>query len=160
MKKQSLTFTLSHAKEKDGTPLQPIAATVPGAVQLDYAKALDYAPYYFGVNFRQFDWMEDEYFFYDTSFEFTLNEGETAQLCFDSIDYRYEISIDGDVIFEGEGIFTPIKTAKSGSVPVTSDSLTLTDTLFSQAESRESSSLQATTFTLQQLKKRSTSLTT
>lgn len=110
MKRSYFNWTLSHADEKHKTPTQPVAATVPGAVQLDYAKALDYAPYYFGVNFRQFDWMEDEYFFYDTELNFTLNEGETAQLCFDSIDYRYEISIDGDVIFEGEGIFTPIKT--------------------------------------------------
>lgn len=108
MKKQSLTFTLSHAKEKNGTPLQPIAATVPGAVQLDYAKALDYAPYYYGLNFKQFDWMEDEYFFYDTELDFTLAEGELARLCFMGLDYRYEITAGKMLLAAGEGAFTPV----------------------------------------------------
>ncbi len=108
MKRTTFTWTLSHATQKSGTPQQPISATVPGAVQLDYAAALSYPPYYYGVNFRQFDWMEDEYFFYDTTLDFAVSNEETALLTFDSIDYRYEITLDGKVLAAGEGIFTPI----------------------------------------------------
>ena len=72
MQKITFDWTLSHAKEKSGAPQQAIPATVPGAVQLDYARALDYPPYYYGLNFRQFDWTEDEYFFYDTTLDFAL----------------------------------------------------------------------------------------
>lgn len=108
MKHSTFIWTLSHSKEKHGAPLQPVPATVPGAVQLDYAAALDYAPYYYGLNFRQFDWMEDEYFFYDTTLDFAVSENKAALLCFDSIDYKYEITVDGELLAAGEGIFTPV----------------------------------------------------
>ncbi len=107
MKTTILDWMLSHASEKDGMPLDPVTATVPGAVQLDYAAAKDYAPYYYGMNFEQFDWMEDEFFFYDTTLDFTVASGETALLCFDGIDYRYEILLDGKTVCKGEGAFTP-----------------------------------------------------
>ena len=108
MKMMTFDWMLSHASEKNGAPLESIKATVPGAVQLDYAAAKNYAPYYYGLNFKQFDWMENEFFFYDTTLDFTANAGETALLCFDGIDYKYEIALDGKVVCEGEGIFTPV----------------------------------------------------
>ena len=117
MKILTFDWMLSHASEKNGTPIEPIAATVPGAVQLDYAVAKNYPPYYYGLNFKQFDWTEDEYFFYDTTLKFTCEEDETALLCFNGIDYRYEISLDGKVVASGEGAFTPVTldvTAYSG----------------------------------------------
>jgi len=55
-------WTLSHTKALSEPAAEKIAAHVPGAVQLDYAEALNYPPYYYGTNFRQFFWMEDEYF--------------------------------------------------------------------------------------------------
>ncbi len=105
--KQSLQWRLSHSPQKNGPGLQSIEATVPGAVQLDYARALDYEPYYYGLNFRQFHWMEDEYFFYDAPLDFSCGAGERALLHFAGIDYQYEISIDGKVLKAGEGAFTP-----------------------------------------------------
>jgi len=108
MKRSIENWTLSHAHELNGAPLEPVPATVPGAVQLDYAKAFDYAPYYYGMNFKQFDWMEDEYFFYQTELEVTCADGECALLRFEGIDYRYDIRIDGETVCHGEGIFTPV----------------------------------------------------
>ncbi|MBR0442963.1 MAG: hypothetical protein IIX15_01345, partial [Clostridia bacterium] len=92
MKQVTFEWMLSHASEKSGAGLESIPASIPGAVQLDYAKAKNYEPYYFGLNFKQFDWMEDEYFFYDTTLDFTCAADEHAILCFDGIDYRYEIT--------------------------------------------------------------------
>lgn len=109
MKQVTFDWMLSHASEKDGTGLEPVVASVPGAVQLDYAKAKNYPPYYFGLNFKQFDWTEDEYFFYDTTLDFTCQADEHAILCFDGIDYRYEITLDGTLVAKGEGAFTPVK---------------------------------------------------
>lgn len=108
MKQIVFDWMLSHASQKSGTPLEPVKATVPGAVQLDYACAKNYPPYYYGLNFKQFGWMENEFFFYDTTLNFTCDKGETALLCFDGIDYRYEILLDGKTITAGEGIFTPV----------------------------------------------------
>ena len=109
MKQLTFDWMLSHASEKDGVGKDSVMASVPGAVQLDYAKAKDYAPYYYGLNFKQFDWMEDEYFFYDTTLDFVCGKDEYALLCFDGIDYRYEITLDGTVVAKGEGAFTPVK---------------------------------------------------
>ena len=108
MKKITFDWTLSHASDKGAQGTDSVAATVPGAVQLDYAAAKNYAPYYYGLNFKQFDWMEDEYFFYDTELDFTCKAGEHALLCFDGIDYGYEIALDGKTVYSGKGAFTPI----------------------------------------------------
>ncbi len=109
MKKQFLTWTLSHTSNLSEPLKDPIAATVPGAVQLDYAKAFGYAPYSYGMNFKQFDWMEDEYFVYDTVLDFTCAPDERATLSFGGIDYAYEILIDGTCLVRGEGMFTPLE---------------------------------------------------
>lgn len=108
MKKLTLNWTLSHTPELAKAPVEFIPATVPGAVQLDYAKALNYKPYYFGINFKQFDWMEDEYFIYDSVLDFTISNMESATLCFMGIDYKYQILIDGKSAAKGEGMFTPV----------------------------------------------------
>lgn len=106
---QTFDWRLSYSTEKNGTPKDPIPATVPGAVGLDYAKAKNYPPYYFGTNFKLFDWMEDCFFFYDTTLRFDCKPGETALLSFEGIDYRYEITLDGRVVSAGEGAFTPVR---------------------------------------------------
>ena len=108
MKTLSFHWTLSHAATKDGARKEPIPATVPGAVQLDYAKALGYAPYHFGMNFEQFTWMENEFFFYETLLDFSCDAGEMARLCLLGLDYRYEITAGGLLLAAGEGAFTPV----------------------------------------------------
>ncbi len=108
MKKLNLNWTLSHTPTLAEPAKDKIPAEVPGAVQLDYAKALNYKPYYYGLNFRQFDWMEDEYFIYESTLDFTCSDTEAATLCFMGIDYGYEILIDGVSKVKGEGMFTPV----------------------------------------------------
>lgn len=108
MKYQIDQWTISHTKSPSIAPVERIPATVPGAVQLDYAKAFDYSPYYYGVNFKQFDWMEDEYFLYESVLDFTCREDERATLCFMGIDYSYTISVGGEILATGEGMFTPV----------------------------------------------------
>lgn len=108
MKTLEFVWTLRHMREKNAPAIDPVPATVPGAVQLDYAAAKNYEPYYFGLNFHQFDWMEDEFFLYSTELDFHAAPGEAAYLHFDGIDYRYEIRLDGVCVCQGEGIFTPV----------------------------------------------------
>ena len=108
MKKLYFDWTVSHSNTIDGPETDEIPATVPGAVQLDYAKAMNYKPYYYGLNFKQFDWMEDEYFIYRTTLDFRCSSYECAVLYFEGIDYRYRIEIDGKVYAESEGAFTPV----------------------------------------------------
>ncbi len=109
MMKSTFAWTLSHTPNLSIQPKDMIPATVPGAVQLDYAKALNYAPYTYGMNFKQFDWMEDEYFIYETVLDFTCRDDEHAEVYFGGIDYRYEIYIDEVCCVSGEGMFTPVR---------------------------------------------------
>ncbi len=122
MKQISLSWTLSHTSDPASPSVERIPATVPGAVQLDYAKAFGYAPYYYGMNFQQFDWMEDEYFLYESELDFVAAPDESVRLCFRGIDYAYEISVDHKTLLRGEGMFTPVElevTAYSGRrVPI------------------------------------------
>jgi beta-mannosidase len=108
MKRVIGNWMLSHTKDLAETAVEKIPAHVPGAVQLDYASAFNYPPYYYGTNFRQFFWMEDEYFIYETTLAVTCQAGECAKLHLSYIDYRYDILIDGENVYSGEGIFTPV----------------------------------------------------
>lgn len=109
MSKHALKWTLTHKNSFDSEKLEPISASVPGAVQLDYGKAFGYGEYYREENYKQYRWMEDEYWVYNTTLDFTLEDGEKAFLCFDGIDYGYGIYMNNEEICRGEGMFTPIR---------------------------------------------------
>lgn len=108
MEKQHLTWTLSHRRCDSEAPSEIIPATVPGAVQLDYAKAFNYAPYWRENNYQQFSWMEDEYWIYSTTLDFTCVPTERALMHFEGIDYGYRIFANGKELARGEGAFTPV----------------------------------------------------
>ena len=101
-------WTLTHKKQLSDPDSEPIPATVPGAVQLDYAKAHDYADYWYGENYKQFTWMEDEHWTYSTELYFTCAEDEKAIFHFGGIDYEYTILANGEELCHGEGMFTPV----------------------------------------------------
>lgn len=109
MKTMIGNWTLSHTADLTVPATETITAHVPGAVQLDYAEALGYPPYYYGTNFRQFFWMEDEYFIYETAMHVVCEAGERVYLYLSGLDYRYDILIDGEMACSGEGIFTPVR---------------------------------------------------
>ncbi len=108
MKKILLDWTVSHTPDLSVPAVDTVPAKVPGAVQLDYAEAKGYKPYYRELNFRQFDWMEKEYFIYRSKLSFECGPLDCALLCFGGIDYRYIIKIDGKTFADGEGMFTPV----------------------------------------------------
>ncbi|MFT2008299.1 glycoside hydrolase family 2 protein [Pontibacter sp. 13R65] len=93
---------------EEAAPEKWIPATVPGAVQLDVMQAENYQqPYWYADNVKQFDWMEDYYFTYRTSFPRPdLHPGQ--RLCFHSkgIEYDFKISLNGTQLLEQEGMFT------------------------------------------------------
>ncbi len=109
MKKQLSHWTLTHTKDLTLPFTDPVSATVPCEIQLAYAAAKAYAPYTYGLNFRQFDWMEQEYFRYETVLDFTAADGQRVYLTLESVDYRYTVMLGGSPVAEDEGIFTPVR---------------------------------------------------
>ncbi|HSO89324.1 MAG TPA: hypothetical protein VLQ91_22410, partial [Draconibacterium sp.] len=106
---QPLKWEVGFQKEQSGTPSDWFPAIVPGAVQLDFAKANDWPPLYYAENWKEYGWMEDVYWTYKTSFKKPEIATE-EQLFFVSkgIDYEFEIFLNGEKLFYQEGMFTPV----------------------------------------------------
>ncbi len=108
MKEITLIWQVGHTSAPQQKPAEMYPATVPGAAQLDYARAHNWPPVEEGVNFRDYAWMEDVYWLYTAPLDFTLEEDEVATLRFLGIDYRYRIQVGNQILAEGEGMFSPV----------------------------------------------------
>jgi beta-mannosidase len=89
------------------SPGKYFPATIPGAVQLDIAKFGQYPSYTISDHYKKFEWMEDMFYTYRTSFKKPAFSGD-ERLFFVSrgIDYQFEIYLNDRKIFEQEGMFT------------------------------------------------------
>jgi len=104
---QELEWSIAYHKEMLEQPDRWFTAQVPGAVQLDIMKGENYAqPWWYGDNFRQFDWMESWYFTYKTNFKKpSLKRGEQLFFFSKGIDYQFQIYLNNQKIWEQEGMF-------------------------------------------------------
>ena len=59
-----LVWEVGHAASPAQPPSRWVAATVPGAVQLDWARAEGWEPYWKGNAFKAYRWMEDVWWTY------------------------------------------------------------------------------------------------
>ena len=64
-----MAWELGYSVKADAKPAKWISATVPGAVQLDIAKAENYAPFYYAEHWKDYLWMEDNYYTYKSNFK-------------------------------------------------------------------------------------------
>ncbi len=104
--KHLLNWQVGYCETPDGEPKKWYAATVPGAVQLDYAKHYKLDDYRKGVNFKDYQWMEDKYWIYTAEFDFSdCSNNANHFLVVNGIDYRYEIFVCGDKVCEYEGMY-------------------------------------------------------
>ena len=119
MTKFFLDWTL--AKSANQTDFNDFfTATVPGNVQLDYAKNKGFASdWFFGGNFHKFDGLEDNYWKYRTVLTNLPKTGINFFVA-KGIDYQFDIFLDGEKIHSQEGMFTPVRLslekAKNGSI--------------------------------------------
>jgi len=105
-----LQWQVGHHAQKNQTPTNWVPAQVPGAVQLDWAKAHDYEDLAYATNYKQFRWMEDVFWSYRA--RFSKPELQAGQACFfksKGIDYQFEIIMNGELVLEQEGMFTPVE---------------------------------------------------
>ncbi|HEY5561613.1 MAG TPA: glycoside hydrolase family 2 TIM barrel-domain containing protein [Clostridiaceae bacterium] len=108
--KKALEWTVGFTKEKDMPVENRVVATVPGAVQLDWAKAKGYGSYTYGDNYKDYGWMEDVYWSYITKLEFPdLEEKERVYFVCKGIDYKFIIKLNNKIIHKQEGMFTPVE---------------------------------------------------
>lgn len=110
VKKHSLNWESGFHKPPNESPANWHKATVPGAVQLDHAKANNWPPHSFAENWKEYLWMEDAYWSYRTSFKKPgLADGQQLLFISKGIDYEFDIFLNGKKIFYQEGMFTPVE---------------------------------------------------
>jgi beta-mannosidase len=64
-------------------------------------------PWWYGNNVTQFDWMEDVWFTYSTTFSRPeVKNGERLFFFSKGIDYKFKIILNEKIILEQEGMFT------------------------------------------------------
>jgi beta-mannosidase len=105
-----LDWEVGFHKEKEQIPDSWLPAVVPGAVQLDYARAHQWGPYWYADNWKDYGWMEDVYWTYRAFFDKPVF-GEEERVIFYSkgIDYEFDIDLNGQKLHYQEGMFTPVE---------------------------------------------------
>lgn len=103
-----LAWTVGPTDDPNLPPARRVPATVPGAVQLDWARAENWPPYWHGDNFRAYDGLEDRHWVYAARVPPVALPSE-AQLLLEigGVDYRWEVRVDGQLRHAQEGMFTP-----------------------------------------------------
>lgn len=108
MKEMTLNWQIGYIRNPREKPREWYPAKVPGAAQLDYARAHQWPPEVEGINFREYKWMEDVYWLYTTLLDFEVEADEIATLYIRGIDYRYQIRVGKEILVDNEGMFSHI----------------------------------------------------
>lgn len=91
-------------------PLFPVE--VPGNIQYDYARhqlGMDLDTLMFGTNVKRLKETEDWYWEYRTNLQFEAAAGQKLVLVAEGVDYRFDILLDGQQLFQQEGMYTPVE---------------------------------------------------
>ena len=97
------------ARIHNGVMGDSFSAEVPGNIQYDYALANGFCDVYFADGCRQFDALEGDEWEYSTKLNYSKNSGESVWFVSKGIDYKYKISLNGEEIYENEGMFSPVE---------------------------------------------------
>lgn len=106
-----LSWNLANiSQDKKGTSLTWVPATVPGAVQLDWAKANSQSFPENAQDLSFYDSIENDSWIYESRFSKPhLTMDQTLWICFKGIDYCFDIQINGRIIHSQEGMYTPVE---------------------------------------------------
>ncbi len=103
-----LAFSVGPSDDRLTPPDQLVPATVPGAVQLDYQAAGLAPDPHIGEGFSAYGWMEDKHWHYEALLP-KRPRGEHVDLVLEGVDYAFAVYLDGTLLHEQEGMFTPAR---------------------------------------------------
>jgi beta-mannosidase len=100
----------------DIAPQQFIPAHVPGAVQLDWAQAHNMPLPEYAGNTPDYRWMEDSFWVYRAMLDYPApGAGERAFFVCGGVDYQFQVRVEGRLVYEHEGMFTPFEIPLTGA---------------------------------------------
>lgn len=103
--KNELIWQLGYSNSADSLPTEYFPATVPGAVQLDYAKEYNLPDYNYETNFDEYRFMEDKFWTYKTEFDATKITSGNLFFVSKGIDFKYDIFVNGEIKLSYEGMY-------------------------------------------------------
>ena len=105
-----LSWSVGFSESLDAVPGRFVPATVPGAVQLDWARAEKWPDVNRGDNFRAYGWMENRYWHYRARLPVGLPDRARGLffVC-RGVDYACTVRLNGKVLLDHEGMFTPFE---------------------------------------------------
>jgi len=97
-------------------------AQVPGNVQCDYGRMMDWGEISVGENVQKFRQTEGYTWLYKTTLAYSAAENETPVLVFEGVDYRFDVLLNDRLVCEHEGMFSrveiPLPQADGGELTV------------------------------------------
>ena len=99
----------SGARIHKGVRGDSFSAEVPGNIQYDYALANNFKDVYYADGCRQFDALEGDEWEYSAELNFERGYSESVWFVSRGIDYKYKISLNGEEIYENEGMFSSVE---------------------------------------------------
>lgn len=106
-----LQWEVGHAPSREQIPSRWVPASLPGAVQLDWARAEGWPEYWKGNNFQAYCWMEDVWWTYRAKVPAGIVSTPGQRLIFacGGIDYHFAVFFRDVKLHEQEGMFTPFE---------------------------------------------------
>ncbi len=113
--RQTLDWRLGHTEDPAATPERWVPAAVPGAVQLDWAEAEGWPPYWKAENFRRYGWMEDVHWVYESELDPPeVGDDQRLFLVLKGVDYQFDVLLNGELLHTQEGMFRPVELDLTG----------------------------------------------
>ncbi|MEI6603115.1 MAG: glycoside hydrolase family 2 TIM barrel-domain containing protein [Clostridia bacterium] len=103
-----MIWKLGHSASETTQPENWIDGAATAEVAVIYQEKGLLPDYHLYSNFREYNWMEDKWWHYVTSFFVENKKGQTPVLKFLGLDYQYNIHINDILQMQGEGMFTPV----------------------------------------------------
>jgi len=115
LQRYNLQWSVGHSPSSEEAPEQRVPAVVPGAVQLDWARAHGWGSHHYADNWRDYLWMEDVYWSYRTQLEIPpCALDERLYFVCGGVDYQFQVRLNGEILHEQEGMFTPFEIELTG----------------------------------------------
>ena len=94
---------------RNGVKSAPFKVEVPGNIQYDYGVANNFKDVYYNDGCRQYEELENDAWEYSTTLNYQKKDGERVYFVSKGIDYKYQIFVNENMVYENEGMFTPIE---------------------------------------------------